>query len=147
MIQNRKARFNYQIEDTMEAGLVLKGTEVKSIRAGEAALTDGYITLRDDEAWLVGMYVKAYAQGSYLNHDERRDRKLLLHKRELRELDKAIDRKGMTIVPLKLYFKGGVAKLQIGIARGKKVADKRSTIKERDDQRETDRSIKKMMGN
>jgi SsrA-binding protein len=141
-IQNRKARHEYHIDDTFEAGLVLRGTEVKSLRAGKASLNEAFAYIRNGEIWLKNMYIKPYEQGSYYNHDERRDRKLLLKRREIKEIDKAISQKGKTLVPLKLYFKGGYAKLLIGLATGKKKYDKREDIKERDVRKELDRKIK-----
>lgn len=141
-LHNRKARHDYAIDKTLEAGIVLSGTEVKSIRAGEASLVDTFAEIRDEEVWLRGMYIKPYSHGSYLNHEERRDRKLLLHRREIRELEKGVTRKGYTIVPLKAYFKEGKVKIQIGLARGKKAYDKREAIREKDDRREMDRRIK-----
>lgn len=141
-LHNRKARHDYHIEETFEAGIVLKGTEVKSIRAGEASLVDSFAVLRDDELWLTGMYIKAYQHGSFFNHDERRERKLLLHRKEIRDIDKGVTRKGYTIVPLKLYFKEGRAKVLIGLARGKKQYDKRDSIREKDERRDMDRRLK-----
>lgn len=141
-LHNRKARHDYHIEKTLEAGIVLQGTEVKSIRAGEASLVDSFAEIRDEEVWLRGMYIKPYSHGSYHNHEERRDRKLLLHRREIRELDKGVTRKGFTIVPLKAYFKEGKVKIQVGLARGKKTYDKREAIREKDERREMDRRLK-----
>ncbi|MEX2601786.1 MAG: SsrA-binding protein SmpB [Balneolaceae bacterium] len=141
-IENRKARHEFRIEETFEAGLVLKGTEVKSLRDGKASLNEAFAYMQNGEVWLKNMYIKPYEHGSYNNHDERRDRKLLLQKREIREIDKLISQKGKTIVPLKLYFKHGYAKLLIGIASGKKQYDKRDDIKEKDMRRELDRKIK-----
>lgn len=141
-IKNRKARRDYHIEETYEAGIVLKGTEVKSLRNGKASITEAFANLQDGEVWLRGMYIKPYKHGSYANHDERRPRKLLLKKREIRQLDKAVQSKGYTLVPLKIYFKKGYAKLLLAIAKGKKQYDKRQDIKERDVQREIDRKVK-----
>ena len=141
-IKNRKARHEYQVEETYEAGLVLKGTEVKSLRNGNASLSEAFAILQDGEVWLRDMYIKPYKMGSYANHNERRPRKLLLNKREIRELDKAVQRKGYTLVPLKLYFKKGYAKILLGIAKGKQQHDKRQDIKERDVKRELDRKYK-----
>ena len=141
-IQNRKAFHDYQIEETFEAGLVLKGTEVKSLRQGKASFTDTFAYIQDGEVFLREMYIKPYEHGSFYNHDPRRPRKLLLNKKEIRELEKATQQKGYTIVPLKLYFKGGKAKIQIGLARGKKQFDKRESIKEKDVKRQIDRSVK-----
>lgn len=141
-IQNRKARHEYSIEETYEAGLVLRGTEVKSIRNGKVSLNEAFAYLKNGEVWLKNMYIKPYEHSSYQNHDERRERKLLLQKREIREIEKAITQKGKTFVPLKLYFKNGYAKVLMGIASGKKKYDKREDIKEKDVRRELDRKIK-----
>jgi len=141
-IKNRKARHEYSIEDTYEAGLILRGTEVKSLRNGKASLNEAFAYLKDGEVWLRDMYIKPYEHGSYANHDERRERKLLLTKREIAELDKNVTQKGYTLVPLKLYFKKGYAKVLIGLAKGKKKYDKREDIKERDTKRELERKYK-----
>ena len=141
-IKNRKARHEYHVKETYEAGLALQGTEVKSLREGNASIGEAFAYLKDGEVWLQNMYIKPYKMGSYANHDERRERKLLLKKREIRELDKAVKRKGFTLVPLKIYFKKGYAKLLLGIAEGKQKHDKRQDIKERDVKRELDRKIK-----
>lgn len=141
-IENRKARHDFHVDETFEAGIVLKGTEVKSIRSGKASLNESFAYLRNGEVWLKNMYIKPYEFGSFYNHDERRDRKLLLKKKEIREIDKNINQKGFTLVPLKLYFKGGYAKVLLGLARGKKQFDKREDIKQKDVKREIDRKIK-----
>lgn len=141
-IKNRKARHEYDVEETYEAGIVLKGTEVKSLRQGKASIQEAFAYIMDGEVWLRDMYIKPYSHGSYANHDERRKRKLLLNKREIAEVDKAITQKGYTLVPLKIYFKEGYAKVLLGIARGKKKYDKREDIKERDVKRELDRKVK-----
>lgn len=141
-IKNRKARFEYFVEDTYEAGIALKGTEVKSLRAGKASLNEAFAYISNGEIWLKNMYIKPYEFASYDNHDERRDRKLLLKRKEIREIDKHLSQKGQTLVPLKLYFKEGYAKLLIGLAKGKKQYDKRENIKEKDVKRELDRKIK-----
>lgn len=141
-IKNRKARHEYDVEETYEAGIVLKGTEVKSLREGKASIQESFAYLMDGEVWLRDMYIKPYSHGSYANHDERRKRKLLLKKREIAELDKAVTQKGYTLVPLKIYFKKGYAKILLGLARGKKKYDKREDIKERDVKRELDRKVK-----
>lgn len=141
-IENRKARHEFHIDETFEAGIVLKGTEVKSIRGGKASLNEAFAYLNTGEVWLKNMYIKPYEFGSYQNHDERRDRKLLLNRREIREIDKHINQKGFTLVPLKLYFKGGYCKILLGLARGKKHYDKREDIKEKEIRRELDRKIK-----
>ncbi len=141
-IENRKARHEFHIDETYEAGIALRGTEVKSIRAGKASLQESFAYMDRGEIWLKNMYIKPYEFGSYYNHDERRDRKLLLKRKEIREIDKHINQRGYTLVPLKLYFKGGYAKILIGLARGKKQYDKREDIKEKDVRRELDRKIK-----
>ncbi|MEX0993917.1 MAG: SsrA-binding protein SmpB [Balneolaceae bacterium] len=141
-IKNRKARHEYNVEETYEAGLVLRGTEVKSIRNGKVSLDEAFAYLKNGEIWLKNMYIKPYEHGSYQNHDERRERKLLLQKREIREIEKSITQKGKTFVPLKLYFKNGYAKILMGIASGKKQYDKREDIKEKDMRRELDRKFK-----
>jgi SsrA-binding protein len=141
-IENRKARHEFHIDETFEAGIALLGTEVKSIRAGKASLNEAFAYLNQGEVWLKNMYIKPYEYGSFYNHDERRDRKLLLKKKEIREIDKQINQKGFTLVPLKLYFKGGYAKILIGLARGKKQYDKREDIKEKNVRRELDRKVK-----
>ena len=141
-IQNRKARHDYHIDETFEAGVALKGTEVKSIRAGKASLNEAFAYLQDGEVWLKNMYIKPYEFGTHNNHDERRDRKLLLKRTEIREIDKYINQKGFALIPLKLYFKRGYAKILVGLGRGKKSYDKRDDIKEKDARRELDRKIK-----
>lgn len=141
-IENRKARHEFSIEETFEAGVVLKGTEVKSLRDGKASLQEAFAYLKNGEVWLRDMYIKPYEHGSYSNHDERRQRKLLLKKREIREIEKYINQKGYALVPLKLYFKSGYAKILLGLARGKKQYDKRDDIKEKDTRRELERKYK-----
>lgn len=141
-IQNRKARHDYQVEETYEAGIVLKGTEVKSLRQGKASFADTFAYIQDGEVFLRDMYIKPYEHGSYNNHEETRPRKLLLQKRQIRELEKATQQKGYTIVPLKMYFKRGKAKVLIGVARGKKQFDKRDSIKEKDVKRQIERNVK-----
>ena len=141
-IQNRKAFHDYSIEETFDAGLVLKGTEVKSLRQGKASFTDAFAFVKDGEVWLRDFYIKPFEHGSYYNHDPRRDRKLLLSKREIRELDRAVLQKGNTIIPLKIFFKNGFAKVQIGLAKGKKRFDKRESIKDKDTKRDMDRALK-----
>lgn len=135
-IQNKKARFNYFIEKTYEAGIELTGTEIKSIRKGSANFNDAYVSIKNGEAYVINMYIAKYEEGNRWNHDERRDRKLLLHKSEIKRLGTEIQNAGYTLVPIKLYFKGNYAKVQIGLARGKKLYDKRETIKKRDLERE-----------
>lgn len=143
-IKNRKARFNYEIGDTYTAGLVLTGTEIKSIRDGKASLTDSYCVVDHGEVWVKGMHVSEYFYGSYNNHVARRDRKLLLSRKEITKIEKQSSDPGFTIVPLKIFISDkGYAKLVIGIGRGKKQYDKRQTLKERQDKRDIDRMMKK----
>jgi len=138
---NRKARHDYLIEDTFEAGMVLSGTEVKSLRAGRASLLDGFAEITDGEAWLQGVHIPEYSQGTWTNHPPRRRRKLLLHREEIAKLEQATREKGQTIVPLSLYFKDGKAKVEIALARGKRQYDKRHALRERQDRREADRAM------
>lgn len=142
-IQNRKAFHDYSIEDTFDAGLVLQGTEVKSLRKGNASFTDAFAFIKSGEVWLRDFYIKPFEHGSIYNHDPRRDRKLLLSKKEIRELDRAVLQKGNTIIPLKIFFKNGFAKIKIGLAKGKKRFDKRESIKEKDTKRDLDRALKR----
>jgi SsrA-binding protein len=141
-ILNRKARFDYEIFDTYEAGIALTGTEIKSIRNGNANIKDCYAIIKNNEAYILNMYIKEYKEGNIFNHDETRTRKLLLHKKEIYKMRDAIDREGYTLIPLKLYFKGNKAKLEIGVARGKKTYDKRESIKERDIKRDIAKNFK-----
>ena len=142
-IQNRKAFHDYSIEETFDAGLVLQGTEVKSLRKGNASFTDAFAFIRNGEVWLRDFYIKPFEHGSFYNHDPRRDRKLLLSKKEIRELDRAVLQKGNTVIPLKIFFKNGFAKVQIGLAKGKKKFDKRESIKQKDTKRDIDRALKR----
>jgi len=135
-IINRKARFNYYIEKEYDAGIALTGTEIKSIRKGSANFNDAYITISKGEVYIVNMYIGKYDEGNRNNHDERRRRKLLLHKQEINRMANDLKVQGYTYVPLKLYFKNGYAKVTVGLARGKKLYDKRETIKKRDLERE-----------
>ncbi|MEX0773383.1 MAG: SsrA-binding protein SmpB [Balneolales bacterium] len=141
-IKNRKARFDYNIEESFEVGIVLKGTEVKSIRMGNASFTDTFAYIHEGEIWIKDLYIKEFNQGSYNNHEPRRDRKLLLKRDEIRKIDRAINQKGVTLVPLKLYFARGNAKIQLALGRGKKQYDKRASIAEKDLKRDMDRNIK-----
>ena len=141
--KNKKARFDYQLGDTFEAGMVLQGTEVKSLRMGKGNLTDSYARLKDGEAWLIGCHISAYPYAYYDNHDPERPRKLLLHKRELKRLTGKIQEQGMNLIPLRLYFKNGRAKVELALARGKKTHDKRHSIKEREHNREIARAMKR----
>jgi SsrA-binding protein len=139
---NRKARHDYFIEETLEAGLVLQGTEVKSLRLGLANLTDSYAIVKKDEVYLFNANISPYPHGNIMNHDPLRTRKLLLHREEIRKLIGKITQKGFTLIPLKMYFVRGKAKVLIGLAKGKKAFDKRETIKEKESKREVDRVVK-----
>ncbi|MFJ5225667.1 SsrA-binding protein SmpB [Streptomyces sp. NPDC088400] len=139
--QNKKARHDYLIIDTYECGLVLTGTEVKSLRQGRASLVDGFVQIDGHEAWLHNVHVPEYSQGTWTNHTARRKRKLLMHRMEIDKLESKSQETGHTIVPLALYFKDGRAKIEIALARGKKEYDKRQTLREKQDRRETDRAI------
>ncbi len=139
--QNRKARYDYHIEETFEAGLVLTGTEVKSLRAGRASLVDGFAEISDGEVWLHGAHIPEYLQGTWNNHTPRRKRKLLLNRREILRLERRVNERGLTIVPLSMYFKDGRAKVEIALAKGKKAYDKRQSIATRDAQREATREL------
>lgn len=136
---NRKAHFEFFLLETFEAGLALHGTEIKSIRAGQISITESFIKIENGEAWLVNAHIAPYDPGSYNNHDPKRERRLLLHQRELRQMWEAVRQKGMTIVPVKVYLKDGRAKLEISIARGKKLYDKRAEIAKKDLARDLDR--------
>lgn len=140
-IINRKANYDYAIEDTVEAGIVLTGTEIKSIRNGNANLKDSYAIIRNNECFLLNMHISEYKEGNQFNHEEKRTRKLLLHKKEINKLQNKIILDGYTLVPLKLYFSKNKAKILLGVGKGKKSFDKRETIKKRDEMRE----IKKML--
>ena len=135
-IDNRRARHEYHILESLEAGLALTGTEVKSIRAGGVSLSEAYARFRDGEAWLMGMHIPPYKQGSFSNVDPNRPRKLLLHREQIAHLQGRVSEKGLTIVPLRLYFTRGMAKIQLGLARGKKLWDKRADVAKRDVERE-----------
>ncbi|MEU9145159.1 SsrA-binding protein SmpB [Streptomyces sp. NPDC048349] len=139
--QNKKARHDYTILDTYECGLVLTGTEVKSLRQGRASLVDGFVSVEGREAWLYNVHVPEYSQGTWTNHSARRKRKLLMHREEIDKLERKADESGHTIVPLSLYFKDGRAKVEIALAKGKKEYDKRQTLREKQDTRETNRAI------
>jgi SsrA-binding protein len=139
--QNRKARHDYAIEDTYEAGLVLTGTEVKSLRAGRASLVDGFAEVDGSEVWLLGVHIPEYTQGTWTNHEPRRRRKLLMHRSEIAKIESRVAERGLTIVPLSLYFKDGRAKVEIALARGKKSYDKRHSIAAKEARRETERAV------
>ena len=139
--QNRKARHEYEILDTFEAGLVLTGTEVKSLRDGKASLAEAYARVEDDEIWLVGAHIAEYDHGNRQNHDPTRARKLLLHRAEIERLRGKVQEKGLTLVPLRLYWKAGRAKIEIALGRGKKEYDRRDDVTKREAQREMDRAM------
>ncbi|MEU8827366.1 SsrA-binding protein SmpB [Streptomyces sp. NPDC048636] len=139
--QNKKARHDYHILDTYECGLVLTGTEVKSLRQGRASLADGFAQLDGGEAWLHNVHIPEYSQGTWTNHSARRRRKLLLHRAEIEKLLGKTQETGHTLVPLALYFKDGRAKVEVALAKGKKEYDKRQTLREKQDRRETDRAV------
>jgi SsrA-binding protein len=139
---NRRARHDYDILETIEAGIVLRGTEVKSLRDSQVTFKDAYATIRHDELWLLGCHINPYSHGSDANHDPERDRKLLLHRRELTRLTGKIAERGLTLIPLRLYFKEGRVKLELGLGRGRKLHDKRSAIRERDVKREMDKAAR-----
>jgi len=139
---NRRARHEYHILETVEAGLVLRGTEVKSLRAGEVTFKDSYATIRNGEGWLLGCHINPYSHGTDANHDPERDRKLLLHRKEIGLLSGKIAERGLTLIPLRMYFKGGRAKIELGLGRGKKLHDKRATLRDRDQRREMDQAAR-----
>jgi len=140
--QNRRARHNFDILETYEAGLVLRGTEVKALREGRADLKESYARVEGNEAWLLGCHISPYAQGNRANHDPLRPRKLLLHRAQITRLLGKVMEKGLTLVPLRLYFKEGRAKVELGLAKGRKTLDKRQVIREREERREMDRAIR-----
>jgi SsrA-binding protein len=142
-LTNRRAGFDYEILETFEAGISLTGSEVKSLRQGGGSIAEAYARIKGGEVWLESMNILVYNQASYNNHEPLRSRKLLLKKREIEEITKGLERKGLTLVPLKLYFKDGWAKLNIGLARGKKLYDKRATEAKREATREMDRALKR----
>lgn len=141
-INNRKAKYDYEILSTIECGIVLTGTEIKSIRNGNANLKDGYAVIKGNEVFILGMHISEYKEGNIFNHDEKRTRKLLLHKKEILKLFNKVELDGNTLVPIKLYFKGNKAKILLGLAKGKKIYDKRETIKQRDINREVQKQLK-----
>ena len=142
MATNRKARHEYDIIDTVEAGIVLRGTEIKSIRNGKVSLQDGFASIEQGEIFLFGVHIANYEQGNQFNVDPLRKRKLLMHKNQINRLQGEVSQAGMTLIPLKVYIKNGVAKVLIGLAKGKKQYDKRETLKRREQQRDIDRAIK-----
>jgi SsrA-binding protein len=139
---NRQAYHDYFVDETFEAGIVLTGTEIKSIRGGKVNLRGAFARVRNDEIWIEGMHIAIYEQGTYMNHDPLRPRKLLLHKRQIDHLVGRVQAKGLTLVPLKLYLKGNRAKIELGLCRGKKLYDKREAIAQRDAEREMARAMK-----
>ena len=143
LVTNRKALFNYEILDRAEAGIALRGTEVKSIRDGALQFRDAYVDFRGGELWLVGARIGPYTHGNIMNHTEDRERKLLLHKREILKMGGKATERGLTIIPLRAYFKNGKVKVEIGLARGKKSHDKRAAIKERDIERDTRQDLRR----
>lgn len=140
--QNKKAYADYFIDETIEAGIVLTGTEVKSLRQGKANLKDSYVIIKDNEAWLLNCHISPYSHGNIYNHDPLRTRKLLLHRKEIERLRGKIQQQGYTLIPLKLYFKGPYVKVEIGLARGRKKYEKRDIIKKKEAQREIERALK-----
>ena len=141
--RNRRARFDYHIDDVVEAGIVLTGTEVKSLRAGRASLADGFGQVTDGEAWLHNVHIPEYTLGTWTNHEPRRTRKLLMHRKEIDRLESATRERGSTLIPLSLYFKDGNVKVELGLARGKRTYDKRQDLARRDAAREIDRALKR----
>jgi SsrA-binding protein len=139
---NRKAKFEYFLMEHYEAGLALQGSEIKSVRAGQVSLAEAYIQVDDDQAWLIEAHIAPYVQANRFNHDPKRPRRLLLHKKEIRELWNAVRQKGVTIIPTRIYLKQGRAKLEIALARGKKLHDKREVIARRDQERELSRELR-----
>ena len=140
--RNRRARFDYEIIETWEAGIALTGTEVKSLRNGKAQITDAYGIVKDGEVWLLNLHIAPYEQGNRFNHEATRTRKLLLHSREIKKMIGAVERQGLTLIALEIYFKRGRAKVRLGLGRGKKLHDKRADLKEKDDRREMARAVK-----
>jgi SsrA-binding protein len=143
IVQNRRARHEYQVLDSFEAGIELRGTEVKSLRAGQITLKDSYADVQSGEMYLIGAHINPYEQGNIYNHDPERPRKLLMHKHEIERLSSQVAEKGLTLIPLRVYFKDGRAKVELGLCRGKQTHDKRATIRERDAKREMDKAVKR----
>jgi SsrA-binding protein len=140
---NRRARHEYHIEDVLEAGVVLTGTEVKSLREGRASLADGFAQVSDHELWLYGVHIPQYTQGTWTNHEPRRTRKLLLHRKEIDRLASTTAERGLTLIPLSIYFKDGKVKVELALARGKRTYDKRHDLAARDAAREMDRALRR----
>jgi SsrA-binding protein len=143
IVQNRQARFNFEILEKVEAGIALEGTEVKSIREGRANIKEAYADIRNGEAWLIGAHISPYSHGNISNHNPLRERKLLLNAIEIQRLQSKVMEKGLTLVPMRLYLKGRLVKLELGVGRGKKLVDKRDDIKKRDQEREISRAIRR----
>ena len=146
VVTNRKARHNYHIMDSVEAGLVLTGSEIKSIRAGRVSLGDAYVRPEDGELWLLNAHIARYQASSYLSHEPTRPRKLLLHRKEIAEMASTVAEKGFTLVPLRLYIKDGIAKIEVALGRGKKLYDKREAIMRRETDRTLERAVKTKVG-
>jgi SsrA-binding protein len=144
IVENRRARHDYHLGDRVEAGLVLQGTEVKSLRGGKATLQQAYAEVRDGEGWLVGLHVPEYVEGNRANHEPDRPRKLLLHRKELERLASGVAEKGFTVVPTRLYFKGGKVKVELALAKGKELRDKRRDVAARDAKRDIERELKSL---
>lgn len=142
LADNRKARFNYSVDENLECGITLQGTEVKSLKSGKFSFADAYAKVRDGELWLVGFHITPYDHGNLFNHVPDRERKLLVHKAEIKRLERKVEEKGFTLIPLKVYLKKGIVKIDLGICKGKKTYDKREDIKERDVRRETERNFR-----
>lgn len=143
---NRKAYHDYFIEERYEAGLVLQGSEIKSVREGRVSLSEGFVVIRNGEAWLVNVHIAPYGQAGYAQHEARRDRKLLLHRKEIHELSQAVQAKGLTIVPLRLYLRDNRAKVEIALARGKRMYDKRATLAKKEAERAMARAVRRGRG-
>ena len=142
LASNRRARFNYLVEESLETGIELQGTEVKSLREGTFSFSDAYAKIENGELWLVGLHITPYRFGNIHNHEPDRPRKLLAHRQEIKKLTRKVVEKGLTLVPLSFYLKGGLVKLELGVCRGKKVVDKRDAIKQRDLKRDADRAVR-----
>lgn len=142
LAKNKQAFFNYSVDESFEAGIVLVGTEVKSVKNGKFSFTDSYARILNNELWLIGLHISPYDFGNIHNHEPLRNRKLLVHKQELKRLSRKVDEKGFTLVPLKFYLKKGMVKVEIGICKGKKIHDKRDSIKQKDLKREADREMR-----
>ena len=139
---NKRARYNYEIDERMECGIELRGTEVKSIKAGRFSFSDAYARIKDDELWLIGFHITPYDHANIFNHDPDRERKLLVHRQEIKRLKRKVDERGFSLIPTKFYLKHGIVKVELGLGKGKKLVDKRNTIKQRDQKREADRELR-----